>query len=162
MDSERPEPENNAEETLSGLFTREHIAQVWLMYHQHIAPRGNDRIMLQVLTMHPEYYDAWDQATTGDREENIVIDGVNPYLHAYLHAVVENQIETEDPPEVRETYKALLDARMDLHEVVHRISALLAEQVWAVLAKEQPFDKKRYARDLTKLRNTVLRSRRGS
>jgi len=162
MDTERPTPENAENETLEGLFTRDHIAQVWLMYHQKAAPRGNDRIMLQVLTMHPEYYDAWDQATTGSRDEEIVIDGVNPYLHAYFHAVVENQIETGDPPEVAETYKALMDAHMALHEIIHRISALLAEQIWAILAKDRPFDRKRYARDLAKLRNTVARSRRGS
>lgn len=162
MDTERPAPEDNDGETTEGLFTREHIAKVWLMYHQHVAPRGSDRILLQVLTMHPEYYDAWDQATTGTRDEEIVIEGVNPYLHAYFHALVENQIETETPPEVAQTYKALMDARMDLHEIIHRISGLLAEQVWAVMAKEAPFDEKRYIRDLVKLRNAVARSRRGS
>jgi len=149
MDSERPTPEDTNQEPLEGLFTRDHIAQVWMMYHQGVAPRGNDRILLQVLTMHPEYYDAWDMATTGTREEEVVIDGVNPYLHAYFHSVVENQVETKEPPEVAETYKALLDAHMDLHEVIHRISALLAEQVWAVESQ-----------DLAKLRRSVQRSRR--
>lgn len=160
MNTENTTPESIASESTEGLFTREHIAKVWLMYHQQAAPRGNDRIMLQVLTMHPEYYEYWDQATTGTRDGGVVVDGVNPYLHAYFHAVVENQIETEDPPEVAQTYKALLDAHMDLHEIIHRISALLAEQVWAVMAKEQPFDRKRYVRDLAKLRNSVARSRR--
>ena len=162
MDSERPTPESSEGELPEGLFTREHIAKVWLMYHQQVAPRGNDRIMLQVLTMHPEYYDAWGQATTGSRDEQVVIEGVNPYLHAYFHAVVENQVETEEPPEVAEMYKALLDAHMDLHEVSHRISALLAEQVWAILAENKSFNRKRYIRDLAKLRSSVARSRRGS
>jgi len=160
MDSESQTPESSNQELLEGQFNRDHIARVWMMYHQGIAPRGNDRILLQVLTMHPEYYDAWDTATAGTRQEEIVIDGVNPYLHAYFHAVIENQIETREPPEVAETYKALLDAHVDLHEVIHRISAPLAEQVWAMLHDHVPFDEKRYVRDLAKLRRSVQRSRR--
>jgi len=160
MDAERPTPEDNDDELTHGYFGREHIAQVWMMYHEGIVPRGNDRIMLQVLTMHPEYYEAWDLATTGTREEQVVVDEVNPYLHAYFHAVVENQIETENPPEVAQTYKALLNARMDLHETIHRIAELLADQVWSIMHDNKPFDEQRYIRDLAKLRRSAERARR--
>jgi hypothetical protein len=159
MDTEHTTPGQAEAEPPTGTFGREHIAKVWLMYHQHAAPRGNDRIMLQVLTMHPEYYDAWDRTITGSRDEKVVIDGVNPYLHAYMHAIVENQVESEDPPEVRATYKALLDARMDLHEIIHSIAAILIEQIWAIAAEGASFDREQYVRDLAELRETVVQSR---
>ena len=54
-------------------------------------------------------------------------------LHALIHATVENQLATDDPPEVQKVLEKLLADGLDRHEAIHAIGAVLSEQLFSVL-----------------------------
>jgi hypothetical protein len=104
-------------------------------------PADEDSRLELALAEHPEYRDVID------REE---VDGANPRLHAAMHAIIGQQLWDGEPPEVWPAAKRLLDAGLDRHEILHRLAALMTEQVHAALSGQSP-DIAEYRRKLAAL-----------
>jgi hypothetical protein len=81
-----------------------------------------ERIVL-IRAEHPELAEAIDRG-----EEEIEIDGqvMNPRLHLTIHEIVATQLWDNDPPEVWQTARRLLDAGYERHEIPHMLGSALA------------------------------------
>jgi hypothetical protein len=92
---------------------------------------------------HPELAEAIDRG-----EEQIEIDGqvMNPRLHLTIHEIVATQLWDNDPPEVWQTARRLLDAGYERHEILHMLGSALATRVWAVLQERSGDDLQSYVR----------------
>ena len=73
-------------------------------------------------------------------DHDIGEDLPNPMLHASAHVIVENQIASDDPPEVRQALKRLLAQGLDRHEAVHAIGTLVSELTFDILKSQTPYD----------------------
>ena len=61
-----------------------------------------------------------------------------------MHEVVAKQLADDDPPEVYETARRLLDASYDRHEVLHMLARPMASQIHATLTDNQPYNHARH------------------
>lgn len=101
---------------------------------------------IQAMRDHPEYYDTWEHANEF-LQEQVTVNGVNPFLHVMMHTVVENQAAQDEPPEVH----VLLEYKTARHQVVHEIANAFTELLWVVLHDHKSFDNDAYRRKLAKM-----------
>jgi len=87
-------------------------------------------------------------------EDEVLVGGnpVNPHLHITLHEIVASQLWADDPPEVWQTTRRLLEAGYERHEILHMIGSAFTSELWAVLHERKPADTSRYVRALQALR----------
>jgi len=114
--------------------------------------RLEDELYAEQIESHPEYADFFEQSQGLD-DVYLDADGqeVNPHLHLTLHVMVEKQLRSDDPPFVRKTFERLTARGLDGHEAQHAIMGVLVQLTWDVLTQQQPFDTKRYERELERL-----------
>jgi hypothetical protein len=79
------------------------------------------------------------------------LHGTNPRLHLTMHEVIANQLWDDNPPEAWQAAQRLRDQGMARHDVLHELLAVMAEHMYPVLAKKQPFDDEAYQRALDEL-----------
>lgn len=91
-----------------------------------------------------------------DRYQNIssaineMGDEWNPRLHLMLHSIVLNQIDGTD--QVSEAFEELTeDYNLHPHSAIHALSAVLGEEIFAMLKEEKEFDPETQKDDLEKL-----------
>jgi hypothetical protein len=108
-------------------------------------PANEDERTVLIRAEHPELAEAIDRG-----EEQIEIDGqvMNPRLHLTIHEIVATQLWDNDPPEVWQTARRLLDAGYERHEILHMLGSALATRVWAVLQERSGDDLQSYVRAL--------------
>ena len=109
-----------------------------------------DTRTVQAMRDHPEYYDVWEHANEF-LQEQVTVNGVNPFLHVTMHTVVENQAALNEPPEVRAVLENKALRQMPRHQVVHEIANAFTELLWVVLHDHKPFDNNAYRRKLAKM-----------
>ena len=97
---------------------------------------------------HPELDEA-----LADGRDHVTVAGepMNIRLHLAMHEVVAKQLADDDPPEVYETARRLLDAGYDRHEVLHMLARPIASQIHATLTDKQPYDHARHVAALRAL-----------
>ncbi|HXV04342.1 MAG TPA: DUF1841 family protein [Solirubrobacterales bacterium] len=95
----------------------------------------------------------------GRSEVDVGGEPVNARLHLLMHEIVATQLVDDDPPEVWQTVCRLLDAGYDREEILHMIAAPLADQIWATLNEERPYDRQRHLAALAALPGSWERQR---
>jgi hypothetical protein len=125
------------------------LENVWKRLHAGEELSHDDAALARVMHEHSEYRVAWEAP---ERLSGGTMRGVNPYLHVTLHSIVENQLELNDPPEVRAALDRLLAADISRHEAIHRIGNLALERIWRTLRESRPFDREAYVRALNQLK----------
>ena len=89
-----------------------------------------------------------DEALADGRDDVTVAgEPTNIRLHVAMHEVVAD----DDPPEVYETARRLLDAGYDRHEVLHMLARPMASHIHATLTDKQPYDHARHVAALRAL-----------
>ena len=63
-----------------------------------------------------------------------------------------SQIDSNDPPEARETYDRLIDAGASNSQALQLMAAVLRVEMNEMLTKSTPFDNARYAAALVKIK----------
>ncbi|HEX5925238.1 MAG TPA: hypothetical protein VFY45_15515 [Baekduia sp.] len=73
-----------------------------------------------------------DEALADGRDHvSVAGEPMSIRLHLAMHEVVAKQLADDDPPEVYETARRLLDAGYDRHEVLHMLARPMASQIHA-------------------------------
>ena len=96
---------------------------------------------------HPELNEA-----LADGRDHVTVAGepMSIRLHLAMHEVVA-KLADDDPPEVYETARRLLDAGYDRHEVLHMLARPMASQIHATLTDNQPYNHARHVAALRAL-----------
>lgn len=76
----------------------------------------------------------------------------NPILHEQIHEIVERQIRENEPKETKETLDRLMRLGYSRHEAVHKIGAVVVEDIFDVLSSKEKFNKKRFINKLQRLK----------
>jgi hypothetical protein len=72
-------------------------------------------------------------------------------LSAAIIQVVETQIETNDPPEIKQTYERLLSEGFSEQVSKELLGTVVIAEVFGVMKDSKPFDIDRYVTALNKL-----------
>ena len=132
-------------------LTRAHLGIIWEMVKAGAKLEGEEAVMGKVLKQHPEYFDVWENAATAPTHEEVLRDGVNPFLHVAIHQTVENQIADRTPPQAAETLETLMQAGYTRHEAIHAIGNLIASEIFGIMKEDRPFDEASYIEELNEL-----------
>ena len=76
----------------------------------------------------------------------------NPRLKAYILGVVDNQINGNDPPAAKATFKRLKKADYTSQQAKEKIAGVLIEHIYYVRKDNVPMDVEKYVRDLEGLK----------
>jgi hypothetical protein len=109
-----------------------------------------DMRTVQAMREHPEYATLWprlDAISDAELEQ----DGINPILHIMIHTTTENQLVANDPPVTGEVLAALMAQGITRHEAMHRIGAVLTEEIFAIMKSNGSFDASGFERKLRAL-----------
>ncbi len=75
----------------------------------------------------------------------------NPVLKHEILEVVNNQLESLDPPETKQTYDRLVASGISDQEARRLIGCVVSSEFFDVLKHQQPFDHARFIKALNKL-----------
>ena len=78
--------------------------------------------------------------------------GYSPRLHKAIHKVVENQIREGNPKETKETLNRLMNLGYSRHEAIHKIGAVVAEEIYYTMKNCEEFNEKRFVKGLLALK----------
>lgn len=136
--------------------------RIWEIYQAGGDLEGEDARLAEVMERHPEYHEIWERAEALGSED-VVVDEVNPFMHATVHTTVENQLAEGSPPEAAEALDALLKAGYSRHEAIHFIGAVVTDEIYNILKEDRPADNEAVAANLRDLTRQARReARRGS
>ncbi len=76
---------------------------------------------------------------------------VRPELKKAITAVVQNQIESNDPPETKQTLDRLISEGFSAEEATDLLGCVVVAEVFEVLSKGEVFDIVRYVEALNRL-----------
>jgi len=141
-------------------LTRARLGLIWKMAMAEAELGEEEATLAEMLKQHPEYFDIWEHADAFPPGEEVLRDGVNPFVHVTIHQTVENQIADRTPPQTAETLEALMRAGYTRHEAIHAIGAIVADEIFEILRDDRPFDEDSYVKALQYLARTAKRRRR--
>jgi hypothetical protein len=78
----------------------------------------------------------------------------NPRLKSAILQVVENQIDSNDPPETKQTFNRLVSEGFSKKEAKELIGTVVVAEVFEVMKEGKPFNIERYVNALNRLPET--------
>jgi hypothetical protein len=129
--------------------SRLRIRRIWEAWQRGDKLEGEELILAAIMNEHDEWHAMWaraDEVNDAELEE----EGGNPFLHIVMHQIVKTQMDGELPV-ARATFETLIERGFDAHEAVHRIAAVLVEELHTVLSRKRSFNEARYVRKLKTL-----------
>jgi hypothetical protein len=78
----------------------------------------------------------------------------NEILKSTILQVVDNQINSDNPPETRETYDRLITLGHSSEEAKRLIGIVVTAEIFDVMKNQEMFNKKRFVEALKKLPET--------
>lgn len=79
---------------------------------------------------------------------------VNETLRRVIMDALDNQLESGDPPETRQTYDRLLGNGIDEKETRRLIACVIAVEIFDIMKEQKPFDQERFVKRLAGLPDT--------
>ena len=94
---------------------------------------GKRRILGELMLEHPQYQYFWEipySFASTELERAFEEERVNPDLHLTIEGMIVEQVKNTDPPEISESYKALLATGVAQHEARHIIGRVFTQMLW--------------------------------
>jgi len=79
------------------------------------------------------------------------MDKANSVLKHGILEVVNNQLESLDPPETKQAYDRLIASGISDQEARRLIGCVISNEIFDVLKQQQPFDHARFVKALNRL-----------
>jgi hypothetical protein len=122
------------------------IRQVFLPCHRKMREGtpldAMEQLIAEVIQSHPEYHPLLD---AGDRslDQDFQADAPNPFLHMGLHISLLEQLKSDRPHGIRDSYLKLLQTQGgDDHATQHQAMACLEALLWNAQQGGQPPDER--------------------
>lgn len=125
--------------------TRQLFFLSWKKYQQKQRLEPLEQQIVDVIIMHPEYYDQMEAAAiTSNRNYFPELGQSNPFLHMGLHLAIRDQIATNRPEGITAIYQQLLKKHQDAETVEHLLMEQLATCLWQAQRAHTAPDEKSY------------------
>ncbi|ADJ28707.1 DUF1841 family protein [Nitrosococcus watsonii] len=110
-----------------------------------------EALMEKVIDQHPEYHPFLDHEESLQQEFSGQKGQENPFLHMALHISLQEQIQVDRPPGIREIYQTLASRSPHLHQAEHRMMECLAQMLWQAQSNGNPLSEEIYLDCLRRL-----------
>lgn len=115
-----------------------------------------EKLIVDVIADHPEY----QRLLRGDteilnRDFTAEETTANPFLHMGLHLAIREQVITDRPPGIRQSFEKLAHKLADRHGAEHVLLDCLAEIMWQSQRSGTPPDEHTYLSRIIRLVNTA-------
>ncbi len=130
---------------------RQVFFDVWSKMQNRQALEGVERVLAQIIEMHPEYHALLADPDKLDKDFTVESGESNPFLHMGLHISLHEQLSTDRPTGIRELYQQLLQKYGNHHDCEHAMIDCLAEMLWQAQRDGQPPSEQAYLRALQRL-----------
>ncbi len=136
--------------------SREQLRQLFIdSWNKHLTSAPMEPIeemVVAIIAEHPEYHPLLEQPDVALAKEYLPELGeTNPFLHMAMHIALREQLSSNRPCGITETYRKLLGKYADPHEVEHRMVECLAEIIWRAQRENKLPDEAAYLECLQKL-----------
>lgn len=111
-----------------------------------------ETLVASVIEHHPEYHSMLedsDNALTSDYTPEL--GETNPFLHMGMHIAIHEQLQTNRPEGIIESYQLLLNRVGDTHEAEHRMMECLGEVMWKAQRNNTVPDEQEYLNCIKRL-----------
>jgi len=122
---------------------RRAVREVWARREVREQLDPPARRLLELLEAHKEYRAYWEGAEPGADE--------NPFLHVSYHQVLNDQLDSGEPPEAAEAVERLEGQGLGDHEAQHEVMRVLIRELLDMVNRRGPFDAERYREHLRQL-----------
>lgn len=124
---------------------RQFYIDAWRKHQERHNLSPLEQQICHVLENHPEYQ-AWLSENYLNTNFHPEVYGENPFLHMGLHLAIQEQIQTNRPAGIQETYFAYIKKHnhLSIHEVEHRFMEILAKTLWEAQKSQNAPDEKAY------------------
>jgi hypothetical protein len=110
---------------------RQQYYQAWHKHNHRQALEPLEKMLVDVITMHPEYHSLLKEQDKGlDRDYLPEVGETNPFLHMGMHIALHEQVGTDRPAGIRDIARQLLLKYEDSHEAEHKMMECLGEMIW--------------------------------
>ena len=130
---------------------RRYYLQAWEKQQSGGTMEPLEKLIASVIGQHPEYHtmlrsdDALDKDFTPDKGQS------NPFLHMGMHISLAEQISTDRPAGIRDTYQKIKNRVGDAHAAEHHMMECLGLALWEAQQQNRPPDETAYLDCLKKL-----------
>lgn len=132
--------------------TRQMFYSSWESYLNKKPLSPLEQQIVQVVIEHPEYHSVMDQRNTFQEHTYYPELGeANPFLHMGLHLAVREQVATNRPVGMAQTFKQLVNQYKDPLAVEHLMMERLAECLWLSQKNNLAPDEQHYLSSLAQL-----------
>ncbi|MGN6701355.1 MAG: DUF1841 family protein [Burkholderiaceae bacterium] len=110
---------------------RRFFCETWRKDRERAVLTPLEAIARDWMVQHPEYashLENLDEALAADY--SVERGQANPFLHLAMHLSIAEQISIDQPPGIRDAFRALAERRGSEHEAHHEIMECLGEMLW--------------------------------
>jgi len=130
---------------------RQMYHDVWQKSQAGESMSALESMVAQVISEHPEYHQIFNSEASLQQEYFVEDGDTNPFLHMGLHISLHEQISTDRPAGIRQTYQQLQAKFANAHETEHQMMECLTESLWLAQRNNQPPSESDYLTALKKL-----------
>ncbi|MEJ2406142.1 MAG: DUF1841 family protein [Candidatus Thiodiazotropha sp.] len=124
---------------------RQVFFEAWRKFQTGEALQPLEQMVAQVIQQHPEYHRLLTQPEKARAREFLPEDGeTNPFLHMGMHISLLEQISTDRPVGISESYRKLCQRLGDAHEADHRMMECLGRILWEAQSAGRMPDEQAY------------------
>lgn len=130
---------------------RRYYLQAWQKQQTGVAMEPLESLIANVIGQHPEYHamlqseDALEKDFTPEQGQS------NPFLHMGMHISLAEQISTDRPAGIRDTYQKIRNKLGDAHAAEHHMMECLGLALWEAQQQNRAPDEQAYLECLKKL-----------
>jgi len=124
----------------------------WRKYQAREPLQPLERIVADVVRLHPEYHPLLEQDKDALEREFLPEGGaVNPFLHMGMHISLQEQLGADRPCGIRELYQRICTRLGDPHQAEHQMMECLGASLWEAQASNRMPDEQVYLDCLRRL-----------
>lgn len=131
---------------------RQYFYEVWRKHNSGQPLQPLEKIIAGVINQHPEYHALLaDSKIALERDYLPELGETNPFLHMGMHIAIQEQLATQRPAGILETYRLLCQRYGDSHQAEHYMMEVLGQTLWEAQRRGTPPDQDLYLQRLRQL-----------
>lgn len=112
--------------------------QSWDKFKKKLPMEPMESLIGNLISQHPEYHVFFDQMEQNKNKDfSPEMGQTNPFLHLGMHISIQEQLDTQRPPEITNLYQSLCTKLGDAHEAEHQMMDCLGEMLWTAQRNNQ-------------------------
>jgi hypothetical protein len=123
----------------------------WKAHRENAPMDAMQKIIANIIELHPEYHTLLEKEDNLDKDYLPDHGETNPFLHMSMHIALHEQISTNRPAGIADTYQQLIKTHNSAHDAEHAMMECLGESLWRAQRDQRMPDEDTYMKCLAML-----------